>query len=192
MIKELWHNLASIFKDKLQIIVLIILIFGVTARLFPHPPNFAPIAAIALFSGRYLDRRLALVVPVMAMFVSDLFLGFYSWPIMVSVYGCFMVSGLLGFWIRKRKSLNSVIYGTLSSSIIFFIVTNFMVWLATPLYQKTFSGLATCFVMAMPFFRNTLLGDIFYVAIFFGAYELVYYLVRKRKLAFSLEKIKDI
>ena len=66
-----------------------------------------------------------------------------------------------------------------------------MVWVATPLYQKTFSGLITCFVMAVPFFRNTLFGDIFYVAIFFGVYELVYYLVRK-KSAFALEKTKDI
>lgn len=184
--------MASIFKDKLQIVALIILIFGVASRLLPHPPNFAPIAASALFAGVYLDRRLALWLPVVIMLISDLFLGFYAWPVMVSVYACFMISGLIGIWIKRRKTLNSVIFGTISSSIIFFIITNFMVWIATPLYQKSLAGLITCFVAAIPFFRNTLFGDIFYVAVFFGAYELVYYIMRKRKLAFSLDKIKDI
>jgi len=176
--------LASIFKNKLQIVALLILVFGIFARLLPHPANFAPIAAIALFAGTYLDRRYALWLPVIAMFVSDLFIGFYSWPIMVSVYACFMVSGLIGLWIRKRKNVVFVGFGTIASSVIFFLVTNFMVFLATPLYEKSFLGLTTCFYMAIPFFRNTLLGDLFYVTLFFGAYELVFYLVRKRKLQF--------
>jgi len=191
MIKALWHNLVSIFKDRLQILAIIILVFGVLVRLLPHPPNFAPIAAIAIFAGTYLDKRLALWLPVLAMLISDLFLGFYFWPVMVSVYACFMISGLIGIWIRKKKAPNTVIFGTLASSFIFFFVTNFMVFIATPFYPKTLAGFSQCFLMAIPFFRNTLLGDLFYVGLFFGVYELVFYLVRKRKTALSLEKIKD-
>lgn len=143
-------------------------------RLLPHAPNFAPITAIALFGGAYLkNKRLAFAVPLAAMLVSDIFIGFYSLPIMLSVYASFAFSGLLGLWLRKRKDPGNVMAATLSASVQFFLITNFAVWAFGTLYSHTASGLLASYVNALPFFRNTLYSDFFYVGVMFGLYELV-------------------
>lgn len=161
-----------------QGLALSLLTLGVILRLIPHPPNFAPISAIALFGGVYLARSYAIVLPVLAMFASDmlgealgLFPGFHR--TMPAVYGSFVLVGLIGLWIRSRKSVATIVGGTLAASILFFLVTNFAVWREGILYPPTWNGLVDAYVAAIPFFRNTLVGDLFYVGIFFGAYELV-------------------
>ena len=170
------------FLDKLLNPTVIIL-FAVTLRLVPHPPNFAPIAAMALFGGAYLNRRYALVVPIAALLLSDLVIGFYSPLVMVSVYGSFVLTGLMGLWLKKRKSAGNVVLTAMGASILFFLVTNFAVWAAGS-YARDLSGLAQSYVMGLPFFRNTLLGDLFYTGVFFGGYELVKSLaVQKRPSA---------
>lgn len=170
------------FLDKLLNPTVIIL-FAVTLRLVPHPPNFAPIAAMALFGGAYLNRRYALVVPIAALLLSDLVIGFYSPLVMVSVYGSFVLTGLMGLWLKKRKSAGNVVLTAMGASILFFLVTNFAVW-AAGAYARDLSGLAQSYVMGLPFFRNTLLGDLFYTGVFFGGYELVKSLaVQKRPSA---------
>ncbi|OGH17997.1 MAG: hypothetical protein A3F31_02620 [Candidatus Levybacteria bacterium RIFCSPHIGHO2_12_FULL_38_12] len=148
-----------------------IILFAVLLRLLPHPPNFAPIAGMALFGGVYLNKKYALIVPLLAMFVSDLFIGFHS--TILFVYGSFLLTGLIGLWIRQHKSIQNVILGTLASSVLFFIITNFGVWLVGSLYPKTLQGLVQCYVYALPFFRNTILGDLFYTGVFFGSYEFI-------------------
>ncbi|HUQ84752.1 MAG TPA: DUF6580 family putative transport protein [Candidatus Limnocylindrales bacterium] len=149
---------------------LIIIAFAVTIRLLPHPANVSPIAALALFGGVYLSRKYALVIPLIAMFISDLFLGFHaSMPL---VYLGFFLTGIIGIWLSKHKSSFSVVLATLGSSILFYILTNFNYWYATSLYPKTLNGLFQSYFNALPFFRNSLLGDLFYVGLFFGAYEL--------------------
>lgn len=155
---------------------------AVILRLLPHEPNFAPIAAMALFGGVYLDKKYALLLPLVAMFVSDYFLGFANTPVVISVYLSFLIIGLLGFWLREHKKASLIFASTISGSIIFFILTNFAVWFATPWYAKDLSGLLHCFTLALPFFRNTILGDFFYVGLMFGLYELVMYIVTQRKL----------
>ena len=141
-------------------------------RYLPHLPNFAPIAAIALFAGVYLNKKYALIIPIVAMLVADIFIGFYNPYIMASVYGSFILIGLIGMWLKNNKTLPNIIGASLSGSIIFFIVTNFAVW-AVPqsFYPHTLQGLLDSYVMGLPFFRNTIAGDLFYVGTFFGLTE---------------------
>ncbi len=154
-------------------IAVIFVLIGVSLRLLPHPPNFSPIAAIALFGGVYLSRKLAFLLPMTAMIISDTFIGYYETTLMLFVYGSFLICVLLGFWLKKHKKWQTILAGSLLSSIIFFLLTNFAVWAFTPWYAKTLSGFVQCYLMAIPFFRNTLFGDLFYVIVFFVSYEVI-------------------
>lgn len=152
-----------------------IIVFAVVLRLIPHPPNVAPIAAMALFGGCYLNKRYALVVPLIAMFISDIFLGFHT--TMPFVYGSFLLTGLLGMWLSSRKSIALIVGTSLFSSLLFFLITNFGVWFVGGLYSRTLDGLVQAYVYAIPFFRNTIIGDLIYTGVFFGGYELLYRVV---------------
>src|SRR5574337_143362 len=158
-------------RRRLYVIIGAILL-AAASRLMPHPPNFTPIAAMALLGGAYLpSRRLALLVTLAALFVSDLFLGLH--PLLPAVYGCFAASVWLGAWLRTRRTILPIAAAALASSILFYVVTNFAVWVSGTMYPKTVAGLAACYGMAIPFFRNTLLGDAFYTAALFGGLELL-------------------
>ncbi len=159
--------------------VLLILI-GVGLRLIPHPPNFAPIGALALFGGVYLSRKTALILPLAAMVISDIFIGYYEIKLMIFVYGSFLICVALGFWLKRHKKWQTILGSSILSALIFFLLTNFAVWAFTPWYAKTFSGIIQCYLMALPFFKNTLLGDLFYVTVFFGAYEMARFLIREK------------
>lgn len=140
------------------------------SRLLPHPPNFAPITALALFGAVYLDRKHSFLVPISAMLLSDYFIGFYSG--MWWVYGAFVLIGLLGLWLRDHQTVGTTIGASVSGSVLFFIITNFGVWVSSQVtYPHTFAGLMECYAAAIPFFRNTLAGDIVYVGILFGTFE---------------------
>lgn len=158
---------------------------GAILRLLPHLPNFAPIAAMALFGGVYLNKKYAFGVPILALLISDYFIGFYNIWVMLSVYGSFFIIGLLGLWLRKHKTILNTGAITLSSSVIFFIVTNFVVWAAPPsMYSHNWQGLTQSYIMGLPFFRNTLLGDFFYVGAMFGLMELAIIITNR----FTLKK----
>ncbi|MBI3335242.1 MAG: hypothetical protein HY001_01975 [Candidatus Portnoybacteria bacterium] len=171
------------------IVPLILIIFGFSARLLPHPPNFAPIGALALFGGIYLPRRLALVIPLGAMILSDLIIGFYSLPIMLSVYGSFALMNLIGLWVRGRKRFSTVLGGTLCGSTLFFLITNAAVWAFSGIYPFTLSGLAQSYIMAIPFFRSTVLGDLFYVGLLMGSYEYITYWIKHKEAATQTQHI---
>ena len=151
----------------------ILITLGIAARFLPHPANFAPIGAIAIFAGIYLPKKWAIALPLAAMFFSDLFIGFYTWPIMLSVYASFIVMGLIGLAIRKNKKLSTVLGGTILGSVIFYLITNFAVWAFGALYPHTAAGLMQSYYLAIPFFRNSLLGDLFYTGVLVGAYEAI-------------------
>lgn len=155
------------------------------SRLLPHPANFTAIAAIALFGGVYLEKRFAFVVPILAMLMSDYFIGFYSG--MYWVYGSFVLIGLIGVWLKNHKKPLYILGGTFASSILFFVVTNFGVWM-TPgsMYAPTWAGLVECYVLAIPFFRNTLSGDLFFVAVMFAAYEGLLIVLKKERTGQSV------
>lgn len=162
----------------------ILITLGIAARFLPHPANFAPIGAIAIFSGLYLPKKWAIILPLAAMIFSDIFIGFYSWPIMLSVYGGFIIMGLIGLWVRKNKKLSTVLGGTILGSVIFYLVTNFSVWAFGSLYAHNLNGLLASYTMAIPFFRNSLLGDLFYTGVLVGAYEAsLVLLYREKKIA---------
>jgi len=158
---------------------------GIGARLLPHPPNFTPIAALALFTGVYASRasKWYLLAPLGAMLVSDLFLGFYEWKTMAVVYGSFFAIGLVGLLVRKYKNAGTIALGALAGSILFYLFTNFAVWAFSGMYALTFEGLMFSYMMAIPFFKFTLLGDLFYVALLFGLYEFALSLSYKIKRA---------
>jgi len=129
------------------ITALLLILFAAFSRILPHPANFTPVAAIALFSGTYLNKKYMLVVPIAAMLLSDLIIGFHSG--MIWVYGSFVLIGLIGLWLKNHKKIGNIIGAALLSSIIFFIITNFGVWL-TGYYGLTFNGLIECYTMANP------------------------------------------
>src|SRR5436309_9574214 len=141
-------------------------------RLVPHPPNFTPIGAMALFSGAYVGRRpLAFVAPLAALLLSDLVLGFYHG--MATVYGTTALIVLLGWVALRRVSAIRVGLAAIASSILFFVVTNFGMWLFSGFYPRTLAGLEACYVAAIPFFQNTVAGDLFYAGLLFGGFALV-------------------
>lgn len=155
---------------------------GVLSRLLPHPANFTAVPALALFSGAHIGLRKAVIVTVATMVISDIMLGFHS--VMWATYGSMAFTAVLGYLARNRsfKVLAAV---TLFSSLQFFIITNFAVWLApNTLYPKTLLGLLQSYIMALPFFRNSLLGDVLYTTVFFVGYEYVSH----RNLIFSTQK----
>ncbi len=157
-----------------RILTLLTAILAAAAlRLAPHPPNFTPIGAMALFSGAYLGRRgvVALAAPLGALFLSDLVLGFYSG--MATVYFSVALIVVIGWLALRRISPIRVGAAAISSSVLFFLLTNFGVWLSSGFYPRTMDGLAACYVAAIPFFQNTVAGDLFYAAILFGGFALL-------------------
>ena len=139
-------------------------------RWLPHPPNVAPIGAMALFGGALFARKdVAIAVVFAAMLISDLLLDFQP---ALFVYLAFAGAVGVGFLLRKNRSAPRIAGASVAGSVLFFVVTNFAVWASGSLYPLTFGGLAACFAAAIPFFPNTLLGDAFFVAVFFGGFAL--------------------
>ncbi|TSC89375.1 MAG: hypothetical protein G01um10145_532 [Microgenomates group bacterium Gr01-1014_5] len=137
------------------------------------PPNFAPIGAMALFGGFYLPRKMSIVMPLAAMFISDLVIGFYSLPVMFSVYISFILINFIGQALRQKKNTVLTFGGVISSSVLFFLVTNFAVWaIPNSMYSHNFQGLLASYIAGLPFLKFTLAGDLFFNGLFFTAYAL--------------------
>jgi hypothetical protein len=157
---------------------------GAMSRIFFHElPNFAPIAAMALFSGYYFrSAKVAVLVPLLAMSLSDLVIGGYDWQVMAVVYASLSLPvafrGLLRKYLTiERGSASSAVVGlgglltcSLASSLMFFLTTNFACWWAGSMYEQNWQGLGLCYQQAIPFFRHTLTGDLFFGAVLFGSY----------------------
>jgi hypothetical protein len=156
------------WRPRLAVLTAMILAAALS-RLIPHPPNFTAIGGMALFGGACLaDRRLALLLPVAALFLSDLVLGLHI--LIPVVYGSFALNVLLGRWLRSRRTVTATAAMTLACSVQFFVVTNFACWLLW--YPHTVEGLVACYVAAIPFFQNTLLGDAVFATALFGGLAL--------------------
>jgi hypothetical protein len=148
-----------------------IIALAAALRIAPHPWNFTPVGAMALFSGAVIkNRRLAFVVPLLALFVGDIFIGFHR--LMPIVYASFLLSVAIGFWLRDRRTAGRISAATLLGAIQFFLVTNFAVWAFGLTYPRTGAGLVACYVAGIPFFWNTLAGDAVYAVLFFGTFAL--------------------
>jgi len=153
------------------LLALALILLAAGLRIAPHPWNFTPVGAMALFSGALLkDRRLAFLFPLVALFVGDIFIGFHK--LLPIVYASFLVNVAIGLWLRDRRSIARISLATLLGAIQFFLVTNFSVWKFLNSYPKTASGLAACYLAGIPFFWNTLAGDAFYAALLFSSFAL--------------------
>jgi hypothetical protein len=162
---------TNMHNPRLTTLVMMIMAAAAT-RLIPHPPNLTSVTAVALFGGAYFSNRtLAFVAPLLALLVSDFILGFY--PHMEVPYLSFVLIVCIGFQLQQRRTAPRIAGAALVSALVFFIVTNFGVWAFDSLYPKTFPGLVACYVAAIPFFRNMLLGDLIYTAILFGGFRLL-------------------
>jgi hypothetical protein len=140
-------------------------------RLVPHPPNFSPIDTMALFSGAYLGRRrIAFVAPLAALLLSDLVLGFYAG--MTTVYATVALIVVIGWWLSSRRTPLRVAGAAIASSVTFFVITNFAMWLFSGYYPATYAGLVACYTAAIPFFQNTVAGDLFYAVLLFGGFRI--------------------
>lgn len=176
-----------------------IIFLAALTRIIPHWFNFSPIAAMCLFGAAYVkDKRLGLVLPLAAMWLSDFFLNNFvyasyyepqfwgfTWLANFWVYAAFGLVFGIGLVLSKKITATNVILSALGSSLIFFLVTNFEVWFSGTMYPKTFAGLMACYIAGLPFLKNTLTGDLFYAAILFGSMEAL--VVYKRKWVVAVE-----
>ena len=155
------------------LLALVIIAIAAALRIAPHPWNFTPVGAMALFSGAIIkDRRLAFAFPLLALFAGDVFVGFYKVGVMLLVYASFALSVLIGRWVQNHRTVARISGATLLGAIQVFLVTNFAAWWLLNSYPKTASGLRACYLAGFPLFWNTLAGDAFYTVLFFGAFAL--------------------
>ena len=174
-------------KIELHVAFLIAIVFlAAFSRLYSQVYNFSPLAAVGLFGAAHFYRKWqAFFIPIAAVWVSDLYVnnvvyaqfntefvwfyqGFY-WQ-----YGSYLLITAMGLWLfRNRITVSNVLVGALASGLLFFVVSNFGVWLTSGLYELTWAGLQVCFVAALPFYKGTALGDLFFTVVLFGGYFLV-------------------
>ena len=155
-------------KTSDQSLAVLLAVLGMLFRLAPHPENFTPTMAIALFSGVTLPPALALIVPLLVMMATDLVIGLHS--LYWLVWASFAAVVLIGVRIRHSNGFFPIGAAAFSGSLIFFLTTNLGVFLFENMYPRTWQGLRECFVMAVPFFRNSLAGDMFYTVVFFSLF----------------------
>jgi len=168
VLKSVWSEPSKVkFKLPGMLLILGLILVGAVARFLPYPPNFSPIGAMALFAGATLGSRLrAALVPLTAMLLSDLWLGMHS--LMPIVYGCFLFNVWLGSRMQSRLQPLRVAGMSIAGAVFFFVVTNGACWFMS--YPTTWSGFVSCYTLALPFFQNTLMGDLFFSAVLFGSF----------------------
>jgi len=165
------------------LLIIIISIIALTARLIPHVPNFSPLASVMLFAGVYTSSKKHLILPLIALFISDLFLGFYKLEVMLTVYSSLALISVLGVWLKNHKNVLNITSSTLASALLFFLTTNFAVWYFGTWYSHDLSGLMLCYNLAIPFFKSTLISNVVYSGLLFTSYELILQFNKKRCLA---------
>jgi hypothetical protein len=187
-------------KNKITLrfgVISVIILLAAMSRLAPHPANFAPIGGMALFGAAYYSKRYwVFIIPIVSMWLVDLvlnnvvyaryfdhFVWFYQgcyWT-----YGAFILIGLIGIVTLKKIRVQNLILTSLLASIVFFLLSNFGVWASTNMYPKNFSGLIACYAAGLPFFKNTVMGDLVYTGVLFGAFEFA----QRRIPVLQLQKI---
>ncbi len=146
---------------------ILLVIIGIFSRVIVHTPQFTATLAIALFAGMYLNKRLAWIVPVGMMLVTDMILGFHD--TMLFTYGSMLAISAIGIFLKDRKSFGNVFAGSIGAALLFFVLTNFGAFLT--LYPRTWAGFQECYILAVPFFRSTLLSTVAYSMVLYAGYE---------------------
>lgn len=185
------QNLYTNILTYLIIFVLLISL-GILGRVLPHPPNFTPITAIALFSGFiFINRLMPILAIILTMLITDYFIlgyiskGYLFSELMISVYICLLFPIIFRTILRNKLNIFTIASTSLASSTFFFIVTNFTLWYFSSMYEKSIYGLILCYTMAIPFFKNTIAGDIFYSGIIFAIY---YFLINYKRTFAAIKK----
>ena len=159
----------------------LLLLLGIASRCIIHIPNFTPVVALALFSGAYLPKRYAVLFPLTLMILSDLVIGLHE--TILFTWGSVALISILGLWTKHHRNPVTILSSSLVSAVLFFVITNFGTWLLSNLYPLTLDGLKECFILAVPFFRATLLSTIVYSFAIFGLYEFAAVRIKETKLA---------
>jgi hypothetical protein len=166
-------------------VLVTLILLAAISRMVPHMLNFSPVGAICLFGAAYFSKKWqAFLIPIAAIWLSDLFINNVIYaeynPTFVWFYGGFywqyatyLLITITGFFIFKKVTLPRIVAGALTSTTLFFLITNFACWPGNPLYTQNFSGLVSCYVAGIPFLRGTLLGNIFYSGVLFGVFALL-------------------
>lgn len=149
----------------------VLMVFAAVVRILPHPWNFTPVGAMAIFAGAMFRRRwVAFLLPLAALLAGDLFVGLYK--LMFIVYASFALSVAIGRWLAASRTVARIGGAVLLGAAQFFVVTNFALWAVGGFYPRTASGLAACYLAGFPLFWNTLAGDVVYATALFGGYAL--------------------
>lgn len=152
-----------------SIVAAFLVIIAAASRVVPHPWNFTPMLAVALFAGARIERRWLAAVGVLGcLALGDIILGAFPYPGMIWVYASMLVVVLLGRILRSRTSVVATLVTALGAGFLFFVVTNFAVFAGTNLYPHTLDGLGQCYVAALPFYRNQIVGDLVFTGALFG------------------------
>jgi hypothetical protein len=180
-------------KMKFKLAISLIVLAALT-RFLPHPPNFTPLGAMGLFGAAYFGKKwMALAIPFISLFLGDLVLNnivykeyftTFTWitsPLLYLSFAAVVATGWLLLRNQAQMSPAKVIGASLSASVVFFLISNFSTWLESGMYPKSIAGLMTCYAAGIPFFGNTVMGDLFFSGLMFGIYE---YVTRK-KLTFA-------
>ncbi len=171
---------ASILFTPRNLVLFGMIAFAVIYRLAVHfaagalPWNFTPVEAMALFGGAYFaDKRLAVVVPLLALLIADAVIGFYG-AMMIVVYGCVALTAFAGFSLRGRARVSNVLIAAVASATGFYLVTNFFVWLTGTMYPHSFAGLVACYIAGWPFYEyGSLPGTLLWSALLFGGFAVL-------------------
>ncbi len=157
---------------------------GTISRFVFHIPNFTPVIALALFSGAYVNRKYAVIMPVLLMILTDFVLGMYN--SVVFTWTAIALSAMLGMRLRGRKTFGTVVFNSILSAVLFFAISNFGVWLMSGMYAHNLSGFVRCFILAIPFFKNTFLSTVIYTAVLFAMYETIAVRIKNTRFAYIL------
>ena len=173
-----------LMKQKTIAIMSLIIVASIL-RLIPHPPNMTPIVGMSVLSVSYFNHRLMQFgFPLFIMLITDAIIGFH--PLMPNVYVAIILSGLSGYILKKRPSFVNMIGASFVSSILFFVITNMGVWFTGTMYAKTFSGLTTCFIAALPFFHNTVIATLSVImTVFFFERLIIKLFIKTEKSPFT-------
>lgn len=174
----------KIMKNRNLVIAvsLIFIAIAVASRFIEHPPNLVPLGAIAVVTAFYMASRFSWIIPLLAMLISDIFIGFYDPKVMIAVYGSYLLMWGLGRWARSHQTRSALVPATLLGSVSFFAITNLAVWAFSPMYAKTATGLYTAYAMGIPFFKWTLTGDVLYALILVAIIETAAFAAKREGL----------
>lgn len=176
------------FKQKILIAIALIIV-GILGRLLPHLWNMTPMAGIAILAGAKFGWKWGVIVPILGMTIGDFIIGFYSLPVLLSVYISLGLAGVLGNGVSKYKGVTKILGASLLSTMVFFFFTNAMVWAYGTMYPHNILGLFLSYFAGLPFLQNQIIGDLFFTSMLFTTWEMGKVLNRKFKFVeFQVDK----